>query len=133
MLELQNVCYKKFVTKCECSILVEMFLNRSDLISEQTADKIIRKILVLQINSVIADLRSKHKLYAIEQLLFKDLSLFMFRQINGLNPAFFFKIFYFKLSLFRYIIQDAYQHYIYKMFQYFQSIINNLSCSSLLG
>ena len=50
---------------------------------------LISKILRLQSNNIIADLRSKCILYTIEQLLFKDLSLFMFRQIKGLNPAVF--------------------------------------------
>ena len=56
---------------------------------QKTSDKIIRKIFGLQSNSAIADLRSKHKLYTIEQLHLKDLSLYMFRQIRRFNPAVF--------------------------------------------
>ena len=56
-------------------------------------DKFIRLACGRNRNSDITDTRQKYEILTIDQLLFKDIAVFMFKQSKTKNPSVFSKIF----------------------------------------
>ena len=60
---------------------------------QKMCDKFIRLACGRNRNSDITDIRQKYEILTIDQLLFKDIARFMFKQSKNKNPSLFNKIF----------------------------------------
>ena len=60
---------------------------------QKLCDKLIRLACGRNRNSGITDIRQKYEIGAVDQLLFKDIAVFMFKQSKNENPSGFSKIF----------------------------------------